>query len=658
MIVATGGHVDHGKTALVRALTGVDTDRLPEEKRRGISIDLGFAYLQAPGGPSIAFVDVPGHERFVRNMIAGIAAIDVGLLAVAADDGVMPQTREHVDIFDLLAVRHGIVAITKTDRVDSDRVDEVERQVAALIDGRDWRPAAIIATSAPGRIGLDLLHRTLLDLRQSVDSHADLVEHAFRFIVDRSFVSPGSGTVVTGTVVSGTLEPGATVIVSPAGIRVRVRRIQQNHGAIHVARAGERCAMNLVGIERCKVGRGDYLLAEHLHAPTTRLDVELRLVGDATATLAHRTPVHLHAGACDRLARVLTAPRTCIKAGERSFAQLVLEKPIPAFSGDRFVLRDQSARATIAGGTVIDPFAQRRRRQIDPAPRLSALCAGAPEAALDALVRCSPEGVDVAAFARRFALADAPLQRLLQRPTIALLRDSRLRAFDADSIFALTTRIVETLGDYHRRLPSESGMTLPQLRERVDRAFPPAPFETLVRKLMERGIVDITRDHVALPMHRPNRRDDTLQFLTAVERELRAARYAGLRAAQLAALAGVNAEAASLHLEQLLATGGLERFRDDRYLLSSTVDDAANAARAVAQANGGRFTAAQFRDHAGIGRNLAIELLEFLDRRGFTSRVGDVRYLRKGARTVGDEAPSIAAESRLEGASESAARRA
>jgi selenocysteine-specific elongation factor len=635
MIVATAGHVDHGKTALVRALTGVDTDRLPEEKRRGISIDLGFAFLQTACGNSIAFVDVPGHERFVRNMIAGVAAIDAGLLVVAADDGVMPQTREHLDILELLGVPSGIVAITKTDRVDAARIHDVEREVTALLAGRSWRPAAILAISALRLTGLDELRAALLDMQRHAGARDRHLDRAFRFIVDRSFIAPGSGTVVTGTVVSGRVEAGTSLILSPAGTRVRVRGIEQNRHAVNVARAGERCAVNLVGVERSEVGRGDYLLAERLHAPTQRLDVEIRLVHDATKRLAHWTPVHLHIGTGDVLARVVTSPKASIAPGEPTFAQLILQEPVAAFTGDRFLLRDQSARTTIAGGTVVDPFAPARRRRVDATPRLAALTRPTPEAALHALVRCTPDGVDASAFGRRFALADTALQRLLQQPSIILLRGRTLLAFEADAIAALAKRIVEKLGEYHQSFPWELGIAVAELHRRAACPFDARNFESLLRKLAARGVVDVVRECVALPTHRPKRRDDAQQFLVDVTPELVRARYTGLRVAELAAFARVDADVATRHLAQLLSTGNVVRFREDRYLLSSTIDEAARAARALARANGGSFSAAQFRDHAGIGRNLTIELLELLDRRGITSRIGNARHLRETGMPLG-----------------------
>jgi selenocysteine-specific elongation factor len=398
---------------------------------------------------------------------------------------------------------------------------------------------------------------------------------------------------------------------------------------VDVAQAGERYAVNLVGVERREVGRGDCLLADELHAPTERLDVELRLARHATKGLAHWTPVHVHIGTGDVLARVATSPRAGIAPGEPVFAQLILATPVAAFTGDRFLLRDQSARATVAGGIVVDPFAPARRRGVDPTARLAALTRPAPEAALDALLRCTPEGVDVPAFGRRLALADAPLQRLIQRRSIVLVRSRTLLAFDADAIAAIGARIVEILREYHQSVPWELGIPVIELFRRTACRLDARTFEAVLRKFAERGVIDMARDRAALPTHRPTRRDDAQQFLAAIASGLGDAGYAGLTVPQLAELAGVDGEVAARHLAQLLSTGNLVRFRDDRYLLSSTVGEAADAARTLAEANGGRFSAAQFRDHVGIGRNLTIDLLELLDRRGITSRIGNARHMRE-----------------------------
>ena len=327
MIVATAGHIDHGKTLLVKALTGVDTDRLPEEKARGISIDLGFAYWPLAGGGLIGFVDVPGHERFIHNMLAGVCGIDFALLAVAANDGVMPQTVEHLQILSLLGIRRGVVAITKTDRVDPARVAQVEAEVQSALAGTALAGIALLPVSAVTGAGIDALRRTLVAAAEGHAARYREGQH-FRLAIDRAFSVTGSGTVVTGTVFNGEAKPGDQLMVSPRGAPVRVRGIQIRNDAAERAQAGDRCAINLAGIEASAVARGDWVLAAAIHAPSQRMDVRFTLLATERAALAHWTPVHLHLATADVMARVAIRGSGAIAPGTSARAQLVIEAPI------------------------------------------------------------------------------------------------------------------------------------------------------------------------------------------------------------------------------------------------------------------------------------------------------------------------------------------
>src|SRR4051812_44737126 len=395
MIVATAGHIDHGKTLLVRTLTGVDTDRLPEEKARGISIDLGFAYLPLPGGELIGFVDVPGHERFIRNMLAGVCGIDFALLVVAADDGVMPQTVEHLHILDLLHVKRGAAVITKIDRVDAARVGEVEREVRALLEGTGLSGAPILPVSAYAGIGVSDI-KALLTAEATRASSRRIEGEQLRYAIDRTFSVSGSGTVVTGTVFSGAVKPGDRLVVSPAGLEVRVRGIQIQGKPAERAVAGQRCALNLTGADLDSVRRGDWVLAPEIHKPTQRIDARVSVLRSEEHSLEHWTPVHLHLATSDVTARVATRRGVSVAPGVDAIVQLVLDQPIGALRGDRFILRDQSATRTIGGGFVLDPFAPATRRS---APlRLAELAAfehDTPEDALAALLAASERPIDL-----------------------------------------------------------------------------------------------------------------------------------------------------------------------------------------------------------------------------------------------------------------------
>ena len=580
MIVATAGHIDHGKTTLVKALTGVDTDRLPQEQARGISIDIGFAYWRDPRGAVIGFVDVPGHERFVRNMLAGVCAIDYALLVVAADDGVMPQTREHLHILDLLGVRQGLVAITKADRADAARLREVEAQVHALLEGTTLAGARALPVSAATGDGLAALREALAQAARDVRRDAS-GGRRLRYAVDRSFTVAGSGTVVTGTVFDGSVKPGDRLLVSPAGIDVRVRGIQKDGARADRAEAGERCALNLAGLERAQVQRGDWVVDAALHAPTTRLDVDLRVLAGEAHALHHWTPVHLHLGTRDVTARVSLRRGACIEPGGKAFARLLTDQPVVALHGDRFILRDQSAQRTLGGGVVLDAFPAQRR--LAPAVRerqLLAHAAGSPAAALQALVACTPAGIDAATFARNFNL-------------------------DADAFGAVLARAgLVTLGAG----PQQKVVT----RERFEALQPKKPAPT------------------------PENPEHARLWQLAQPLLARAGR-GGLTVAQLAQDLRAKEPVLQHVLHDKAKAGLAVRVGDDRFYLRSTIDEFVAVARTVAQAAPqGRFTLARFRDDAGIGRALAAQVLEAMDRLGITQRVADARVLRAPTRQPGE----------------------
>ncbi len=576
MIVATAGHIDHGKTALVKALTGVDTDRLPQEKARGISIDLGFAYWSVPGGAVVGFVDVPGHERFVRNMLAGVCAIDAALLVVAADDGVMPQTREHLHILDLLAVREGLVVITKCDRAEGARLAEVRAEVGQLLEGSSLAGAELLAVSALTGAGLDVLRERLAALARA-RQRAATGGCRFRYAVDRAFTRAGSGTVVTGTVFDGAVAVGDRLLVSPGGRQVRVRAIQKQGAAAARAEAGERCALNLAGIERAQVERGDWVLDPQLHAPAARLDVELRLLDSEAHPLRHWTPVHLHLGTREVTARVSLRRGESLPPGQRSFARLVLDRPVVAAHGDRFILRDQSARRTVGGGRVLDADPPRRRLAPQAwARRLQALAAPSAADALAQLLPLSPSGVAAAAFARNYKLDAQAFEEVLRQAGAA------------------------TVGSHAQ------GLVLARDKAQAlaaDRAVPPAPENPEHTRLWQLALG---------PMRAAGRAGITVQEL----------------ARAIAAKELVLREA----LHRKAQAGEAVRVGEDRYYPRAILDDFVQVARSVAAAApAGRFTAGQFRDAAGIGRALAVQVLEAIDRLGLTRRVGDVRVLRAPA---------------------------
>ena len=370
MILATAGHIDHGKTALVRALTGIDADRLPEEKRRGLTIDLGFAYASLPDGTEIGFVDVPGHERFLPNMLAGVLSIDRVLLIVAADDGPRPQTLEHLDILELIGVAEVTGVITKIDRVEPERAAAVVEEVRGLLAAAGYPTSPIFRVSCRSGEGIAALTRHLQDSARAAEQTRAAAPPSglFRMPIDRAFSLPGIGLVVTGTVAAGAVTVGDRLLISPSGVAARVRGLHSQNRAADSVAAGERCAVNIVGSfpEGSEPGRGDWLLAPERHAPARRLDLLVRTSRFAEAPLRDGLPVHLHLGTADIVGRLAVLGTRAIPAGDSDFVQVDLEHPLGALYGDRAVLRDHAARHTLAGGHVVDPFPPRRSERCVP----------------------------------------------------------------------------------------------------------------------------------------------------------------------------------------------------------------------------------------------------------------------------------------------------
>jgi len=641
MIVATAGHIDHGKTTLVRALTGVNTDRLPEEKARGISIDLGFAYWDIPGADlTVGFVDVPGHERFVHNMLAGVCGIDCAMLVVAADDGVMPQTVEHVHILDLLSVRHGVAVITKIDRVPEERVREVAAQVRALLAPSALGPMEVLPVSTVTAEGLTALRQKLQDLAQGAAPRAR--EGRFlRFAIDRAFIVAGSGVVVTGTVFNGAVHPGDKVILAPAGTGARVRGIQKNGAAAKQAAAGERCALNLTGLDLADVSRGDWLIAPELSFPTLRMDVRLRVLGSERNPLAHWTPVHLHHGAGDVSARVAIRGGAGIQPGQSRLAQLVVDKPISALIGDRFIVRDQSALRTIGGGVVIDPWPKRRHRNVEQRhAQLDALESADAAAALEALAACSPGGIDIAWFGRGYNLDDKHLSALLQSKDLVVLGKNPPTALPRAAINGVRTKVLDSLARFHASTPQAIGLDMSTLREQCAQEQSSANFGDMLRLFADEGKIEFTGSVARLPRHvaTDNPADD--KMWGSVQPVLASAGFEGITLRELAASARIDEASLKDFLHRKARTRELMRVTPERFYLRSTLAQFAGIADAVSRASpGGRFRAAQVRDRTNIGRTRVIEILECLDRLGVTQRFGDLRGMRRNFEPILGSAP-------------------
>lgn len=638
MIVATAGHVDHGKTSLIRALTGVDTDRLPEERARGMTIDLGFAYLPLPGAADasevIGFVDVPGHERFVRNMLAGVAGIDFALLVVAADDGPMPQTLEHLAILDLLGIAHGAVALTKTDRVSPERVAEVSALTTALLAPTTLAGSHIVPCAAPTGAGIAAL-RALLQAAQTQHA-ARAAGGGFRLAIDRSFLLDGAGRVVTGTVYSGAVSVGDALVVAPSGIEVRVRAIHSQNRQASQAGAGLRCGINLAGadLRRYELHRGDWLVTPALAGCATRLGVRLQLSASEARALRDRTPVHVHLGAADVGGRIGLLQDGPLAPGEACHAVLTLDAPLLAVRGDRFVIRDQSATRTLGGGVVLEPVPF--PRALSRTKRLALLAAMATDGAADALnqlIERLPEGIEAGWFARCWNLSPTTTAALISAAglhEVSLPEGERLLV-PSRSWAALCAAMLAVVVAHHEQAPAQTGLPEPQLGAALGTATSPRLRLAATDALVRAGQLQRKAGQLCVPGHRPVLPAADLRLLDTVCVELR---RLGLQAPALQDLCALlNLEPPPLRefLERMAYLGQLVKVGRYRYYLPADIDELARLAGTLAaQCDDGQFTAAQYRDHARIGRNTAIEVLEYFDRVGLTQRRGQVRRLRRG----------------------------
>ncbi len=632
MIIGTAGHIDHGKTALVRALTGVDTDRLKEEKARGISIDLGFAYMPSGEGETLGFIDAPGHERFVHTMLAGASGIDFVLLAIAADDGVMPQTREHLAIVDLLGVGRGSVALTKTDLVDDTRLLEVSDEIVLALRGTCLEGAPILPVSTVTGDGVAGLRTHLVEASREIGNRA--ASGRFRLAVDRCFTIAGAGTIVTGTVLSGRVAVGDHVMVSPSGLSARVRSIRAQDAPADFGKAGDRCGVNLAGdgVGKDAISRGDVVLDPTLHAPADHIDASLRVLGAEPKSIGQWFPVRLHHGAQEVGARIVLLGDP-ISPGASGHVQLVLEHPIAAAAGDRYVVRDTSARRTIGGGAFIDLRGpSRKRRTPDRLAQLDALALAEPAKAVAALLEISPYYLDLTDFCRDRALAVTEASALAERLGLVRIATGKTAlAVSAARWASFRQMLLSRLEAFHADNPDLPGLGRERLRLQLEPRLPAPAFATALLSLARAGEISLDGAWVKLTGFevRLTPRDEVLW---AQVRPLlgEADRFRPPRVRDIATMLDI-AEPEVRHLLKLVGRlGRVDEVAHDHFFLRSTVAEMVGIiCKLSQQADDAQFTAAQFRDQVENGRKVAIQILEFFDRHGVTLRRGDLRRLNK-----------------------------
>ena len=630
LIVGTAGHIDHGKSALVRALTGTDPDRLPEEKRRGITIDLGFADLEL-GDLRIGFVDVPGHERFVKNMLAGAHGIDLLALVIAADEGVMPQTREHFDICRLLGVSNGLVVITKTDLVDEEMLALVEDDARELIAGSFLENAPLVSVSSRTGAGMDQLKSRLVELGKRVPPRSK--DFTTRLPIDRAFSMKGFGAVVTGTLISGQIREGDELELLPLKVNVRVRGLQVHNKSVTEAHAGQRTAVNLAGIDTAQIERGMVLAPPGRLRPTQIVDVWIDVLPGASRPVRSRSRVRFHIGATEVLGRVRVLEGSQIDVGSSGLAQLRLEAPVVAVHGDRFILRSYSPAETIAGGVIVDPFATKHRgRELENALQLLRLLMRDDRAAkFEGFVRTAGiRGLRLAELAAATGWTNEVLQ---VQKTDSVVEVGGL-FIARDSLDRLTAALVNELDRYHQREPLARGMLRETLREKIFTHSAPELFNGVLARLEAEAKVVSEKDIVRSSAHSVGLSDQDVALRDRIEQVYVAA---GLEAPSLdeamtkANVAAPQRPQARKLLQLLLDDRKLVRITGDMFMHGNVITDL----KAKLQTYGAQhepdrlIDVPTFKDLAGVSRKYAIPLLEYFDRDQTTRRAGDKRLILK-----------------------------
>ena len=628
MIVGTAGHIDHGKTALVQALTGVDADRLPEEKRRGITIELGYAAMAQADGTTTGFVDVPGHEKLVRTMVAGASGIDFALLLVAADDGVMPQTLEHLTILSLLGVQRGAAVITKADRADAALLAQREAQASALLAQAGVAHWPVLTVSAHRGDGMDGL-RALLAVEAAAQPPAIASTEGFRMGLDRVFTLDGIGTVVAGSIAAGTVRTGDMLCLAHAPTeQYRVRSLHSHNHSVDVAHAGQRCAVGLAGLERSKVERGQTLCDPAIALSTQRLDVWLQVAPTEDKPLRSGTHVHLHAGTQDTTASVAVLGQASIAPGQGALAQLVTQQPVHAWHGEGFVLRDASATRTVAGGSVLDAQGLARYRQTpERMAYLASQRTGSAQARLDGALASAPFGINAAQWLRQGGLSAWPFEPA-DMPG-AVFGKGREWAIATGRLAGNEAAVLAMLADFHAKQPEDIGPDIKRARRLAQPRMPEALWTALVEQMTGAGRIARRSGFIHLPDHGAQLREAERIVAQRALPLLLEGRFDPPWVRDIAGTARLPEGQVRSVLARLARGGEVFQVVRDLYYHPQVVQQLADLARGI-EAREGLVVAASFRDATGLGRKRAIQILEFFDRIGFLRRVGDTHLLRPG----------------------------
>ena len=630
IVLGTAGHIDHGKTSLIKALTGIDTDRLKEEKERGITIELGFAHLELPEGKLVGIVDVPGHEKFVKNMVAGATGIDLVALVIAADEGIMPQTKEHLEICELLGIRHGLVVLTKIDMVEPDWLELVREDVSEYLSNTFLADAPIVEVSSVTGEGLDKLKEVLDQLVKLVPEKE--VGHLFRLPIDRVFIIKGFGTVVTGTTVSGKIRVGDEVTIYPEEITSRIRGIQVHGKDMEEVRAGLRTAINLQGVDKSAIKRGDIVATAGSLRPTYMVDVFLELLASAPKKLKNRAKARFHTGTSEILGTVVLLDREELEPGDKCMAQIRLDEPTAVLKGDRFVLRSYSPVRTIGGGVVLHPLPRKKKRFVQESlHEMKLLHEGSVEQVVEQFVKMERyRGVEKKTLQFLANLSKKKLNEALQplQSKKIIIEVDRERGLLVHAEFVKRTRqeILERISQYHKQFPLKLGLPKEELRSQVASIRGPKLFDFLLNDLTKQGVIVQEKELVRLREHKVTLAEDQRRAKRELEKIyldswLQPPYFREVKSK----FPGNTAEDV---LEVMIKEGVLVKVKDDLYFHRNAIADLQQRLVNFLKEHG-EITTPQFKEMTGASRKYTIPLIEYFDKSQVTVRVGDNRVLRK-----------------------------
>lgn len=630
VILGTAGHIDHGKTSLVKALTGVDTDRLKEEKERGITIELGFTFLDLPSGIRLGIIDVPGHEKFVKHMVGGVWGIDLVALVIAADEGVMPQTREHLDICKLLGVKKGLVVLTKVDLVDGDLLELVQEEVSKIVQDTFLRGAPILSVSSVTGQGIPQLASTLDHLSQEIEGRP--ADGLFRLPIDRVFTMKGFGTVVTGTMISGSLSLGETVQILPSGTEGKVRNLQVYNRSVERAVAGERTAVNLQGIEMSAIERGDVLTRPNTLRPTQLIEAYLEYLPDAPRPLKHRTKARFHIGTALTHASVFLLDREELSPGEGGFVQLRLERPVVALPQDRFVIRGSAAIQTVGGGTILDSHPDKHRR-FSPSviADLSLLKDGTNEQALRQHIRHSGMGgITLEDLSNRVEVSPGEIQanirKMAEKGDLLFIDPEKLKVIEKGQYQGLRELVLAQLGEFHRRSPMKSGLSKEELRTKLPPEVDIKLFQILINQLIQSKEVVLEKDKLRLPVHQISSADEK-GLVKRVEASVLKGGLQPPSPKELSEEWSEREEEVRAIFEHLTHEGVLVKIKGEIYVHRVSFENLKEELVAYLKSHQ-EITTPQFKEMTRASRKYAIPLIEYFDQSKLTLRIGEKRVLR------------------------------